>query len=183
MRVVIWPWRRWPPSLLTYPPRPGPPLPHSWPTTCASWTPSPPPGASRPSCEQRARPPAGEGDDVIPLPGSALAPVGHQAVCIHDKAPVVGDTLRAASPPCCHTAPSNPVLCCPSNHPRNFLSNPVCPVSSHSGGAPPPSERELEARISAVGPQLGAAAAAVRSLREASGYHWVQLGTLFGVKA
>lgn len=52
-----------------------------------------------------------------------------------------------------------------------------------SGGVPPPSERELEARVSAVAPQLGAAAAAVRSLREASGYHWVQLGTLFGIKA
>ena len=163
------------------PPPPSPP--HSWPTTCASWTPAPQPGASRPSCERRVPPPAGEGDDVTkpPLPDSALAPVGHQAVSM--TWPCSGGTLRAASPPRCHTAPSNPVLRCSGIYPGNCPGNLVCSVLLRSGGAPPPSERELEARVSAVGPQLGAAAAAVRSLREASGYHWVQLGTLFGVKA
>ena len=39
-----------------------------------------------------------------------------------------------------------------------------------------PSERELEARAAPVAAQLEAAARSVAALRDASGYHWVQVG-------
>lgn len=44
-----------------------------------------------------------------------------------------------------------------------------------------PKESELAARVACIKPHLAAATAALNELREASSYHWVNLGQLFGL--
>ena len=44
-----------------------------------------------------------------------------------------------------------------------------------------PSETELAARVLSVRPALEAATRALSAIRQTSGYHWVNLGSIFGV--